>query len=236
MTLRADYQLFIRDRIGGHRIDLLENDDVAPESVPQWWLDANAADGRDGVELALRVWQPVIARRLPRLTDKLAQDGLGVFIARMVSTRAADESGQKPVLLYVLRNSDNESAFDTRFGPAPLPHTDIPAYWSGIPAGLQSFYLEIHDGFYDDFGGAGLSPSGNFLLPAEHGDPSEFTFRGERSKPDIDKLVEIGRDGAGGGLCLDVSDGLGRAWDWYQGTFTPKGDLWEALDELLSQL
>ncbi|QPG69139.1 MULTISPECIES: hypothetical protein [Mycobacteriaceae] len=236
MTLRADYQLFIRERIGGHRIDLLENDDVASGSVPQWWLDANAADGRDAVERALRVWQPVIARRLPRLTEKMTQDGLDVFIARMVSTGAADVSGQRPLLLYVLRNTDNGSVFDTRFGPLPLDRDDRPVYWNGIPSELQSFYLEIHDGFYDDCGGAGLSPSSSFLLPAEFGDPSEFRFRGEGSQPDIRNLVEICRDGAGGGLCLDVSDGLGRAWDWYQGTLTPKGDLWEALDELLGQL
>ncbi|EFV13363.1 hypothetical protein [Segniliparus rugosus] len=230
MTQEDDDRAFVQSKISG-RIRVLAADE-APSEAPAWWIEANAAAGRDAVAIALEHWRPVVGARLPQFLAQIERDGTGVFLARRARLEGKPDD---LLLLYALADPDDPSAVLTRFGPLPAAAGAVPACWPNLPAELQSFFLALHNGFHVDLGGLGLHEADSFVFPSEHGEPDDYEFWSpSEDNPHVSHLVEVAGDGCGGGLCLDVSNREGQGWDWYQGMFKAV-DFWPALDTILRQ-
>ncbi|SKP49486.1 hypothetical protein [Mycobacteroides abscessus] len=228
MTRRNDFAAFIQDRFGGYRIDLLTNDD-ASNKVPTWWLEINTATGKDAINAALNHWRPLVGNLLPHTLTYIERNGIDVFIAQAIPV---GDQPEKFFLIYALEDPDDSSSFQARFGPLPAAEGALPRYWTNLPPQLQRFYLTVHDGFSDAPTGAGLHPAEGFVALSEFGDQDDYEFSTPEHAPNIEDLIEIGGDGYGGALYVDISNNQQHAWDWYEGNLQSK-ELWQALDTLL---
>ena len=230
MTGQDDYRALVQSKPDGGMVQLLAADE-APSEVPAWWIEANAATGRDAVAIALRHWRPVVGARLPQFLAWFERDGTGVFLVR-VTLRLSDQSSQL-MLLYTLTDPDDPSMFLARLGPLPAAEESIAECWLNLPAELQSFFLTLHDGFHIDLVGQGLHPEADFDSPLGFHDSKEDKDRlPPGSGLDIDDLVGVAGNSEGGELCLDFRGNDDRGWDWYQGSFEAV-DFWPALDRIL---
>lgn len=189
--------------------------------MPSTWAAILFANERERISTTINVWKQHFGYEHSSLISCFKSYLKAVFLAKY---------GQQYSLIYALGDEKDTFYYEGRNPLTKCINTSVQPHWHKLPLELRRFYDTLHNGWcHLPSDSMGLVPAENFLLldDLEWGilDEIDITF-------DLQEVVAVFHNGAGGYVCLDVSKSpiSGLLW-WHDAEPDTAIDFWPTVDE-----